>query len=216
MTLQPYIVVSALTPLLAIATGILYKKKSLLWYYAIADFCFDAGIILLKRVWKTNYSLAGNVFFLLEFLFFAFAFRKRIFRNDKEFGIIISLLVTGYAYFTVIYHSPFEHHLMGAAVFFSVPYILWCILGFHSIMFQKDNRIISLERSSFFWFNTALIFYACGSILLFLFYDYLIASKGNKEFLSLWLIVFISVNILKNVLLVPIVYFYKKEEYECT
>lgn len=216
MTLQPYILVSALSPLLAIVIGIVYKKKSLLWYYAIADFGFDAGIILLKRVWKTNYSLAGNLFFLLEFLFFAFAFRKRIFRNDKEFGIIISVLMLGYLYYTVICHSPFEHHLTGAAIFFSAPYILWCILGFHSIMFQKNNRIIALEKSSFFWFNTALILYACGSIILFLFYDYLIALKGNKEFLSLWLIVFISVNILKNIVLVPIVYFYKKEEYECS
>lgn len=215
MTVQPYIIVSALTPLLAILTGVFLRKKSLLWYYAIADFSFDMGIILLKRVWKTNYSLAGNIFFLIEFLFFAFAFRKRIFRNDREFTIVISVLLICYLVYTGIYHSPFEHHLMGAAVFFSIPYILWSVLGFYSIMFQKNNRIISLEKSSFFWFNTALILYACGSIILFIFYDYLIAAKGNKEFLSLWLIVFISVNILKNILLVPIIYFYKKEEYEC-
>lgn len=220
MGLQPYILLSSLTPLVAILTGIVYNKRSLFWYYAITDFCFDIAIIVVKHVLilshpKEVLAILSHLFFTAEFVFFLLAYRRRVFSTDRMFLAVFTGLLAGYIFYISILHSILTIDLDGPAMFFSVPYIILSLLGFYSITRQPTGQTLLLERSSFFWFNTAVLLYASGSVLLFLFYRHLVDTDQKIQFKELWTIIFITVNIIKNLLLVPVLYFYKTEEYEC-
>jgi hypothetical protein len=95
-------------------------------------------------------------------------------------------------------------NLMAASVahFF---YIILCITGFYSLL--QKQEFVYLEKSWFFWLNTALTIYASGNFLLFLFMDYL-NTLDRPLFLKIWNIFFL-LNITKNLLIAVALYHYK-------
>lgn len=213
MKLEPYVLISALSPIPAIIAGLWRRKVSLFWLYAITDFVFDMGIILLKRVLHVNGNVTGNIFFMIEFCLIAFIVRPVLFRSGTFFKIQTGGLLICYLVFSTVVHSVSELHLIGPALIFSLPYILYALAGFNYLVRNAHSRP-SIETSSFFWFNSALMIYASGSIVLFLFHEYLLSQNAFAEFKKLWLYVFITINIIKNLLLIPAVYFYRQEDYE--
>lgn len=93
--------------------------------------------------------------------------------------------------------------------FFAFTYILYSILGFYAIL--KEQKIIYLERSWFFWLNVAIIIYASGAFLLFLFKSDLVRIN-EKFYLKLWNNIFLILNTVKNLLLAVALYYYPKRK----
>ncbi|RYD56594.1 MAG: hypothetical protein EOP56_11115 [Sphingobacteriales bacterium] len=186
---------SIFSPLLALVAG--YRRRfTLLWYYALAGLFFDLLLLVLKRGLEVNHLWAANLFVLTEFLLLTFYYREQLFKNRALFS---SLVFLGSAFFitTTALKSIFAFNAIGASVFF-LAYIIYGILGLYKMLQAQDE--LFLERSSFFWVNVALIIYASGNFLLFLFMDYL-RQHDDKMLLMLWASTFQVLNIIKNMLL---------------
>ena len=190
----PLLFTSIFPPLVPLIIGI-KKKYSLLWLYVLTGFLFDLLIITLKRI-SANRHWAANLFVLLEFVLISFYYKKKVFTNTAFFyAFIISLS----AFFILNTLSKIFKDLntFGYSIFL-FTFILYGIIGLYLIL--KEQKIFFIEKSSFFWANAAFILYASGNLLLFLFKDYL-HEKNVLAFNFLWTVSFLTLNILKNLLL---------------
>jgi hypothetical protein len=196
MNISPYSLLSIFSPLLSVIVG-WNKKHSLIWIYAVCAIFFDVFTsIYLKKVVKVNSQWSANLFVLLEFVLISFYYKERIFWNR---GLFYTILVSFSVFFVVstTYFSPFVFNLFGAS-FFCLAYIIYTISAFYFMLQKKE--ILFLHRSSFFWVNVAFLIYASGTFLLFLSKDYLMTTDA-RFFMRLWSIVFVTLNIIKHILL---------------
>lgn len=105
--------------------------------------------------------------------------------------IIIRNDVTGGA------EAMLKVNLSGAA-FFYLLYIIYAIIGFYQLIRNPKQDFI--ERSSEFWTNTAVLIYASGVFFIFLYEE--IIDVQNKILINLlWVYLFCSLNIIKNIFL---------------
>jgi len=179
------------------------KHFPLLWFYPLTGFAFDILVSIFKRIGSGGNGWVSNLFVLTEFLILSFIYRKRVFPNDRVFFLFTGALVLFFIS-TTFNTSLVRFNLFGAS-FFSFSYIVYGLLGFRSILKEKD--IMALERYWFFWLNTAVLTYASGTFLLFLFRDYL-WSVNEVFYKQLWNSLFLSLNIIKNLLLAVALYHY--------
>jgi len=187
---------SIFSPIIPLVVGRKHKL-TLLWLYVLTGFCFEI-IIFSLRQWKLNYYWADNLFFLSEFIFISFIYRKKIFKSNFVFCLIGSLILL---YFIVTTLSRkdnfFKLNEKGASLFY-LCYIIYSILGFNELL--KKKKIVRLETVSFFWVNCAFLILGSGTFLIFLFIPYF--QKINVEILrKLWSDFFLIVNILTQLLL---------------
>jgi hypothetical protein len=122
-------------------------------------------------------------------------YKKKVFYKKNTFFFV--LLILGLLFFishTTQTHNWFKLNRKGISIL-TLVYIINCIISFHNIL--REQKVIFLEKLSFFWVNTALLLYSSGAFFLFLIYD----DLNNKEQKMLWGTVFLSLNILKNILL---------------
>jgi hypothetical protein len=167
------LIFSILCPLIPLIAGI-KKRFTLLWLYVMTGFCFDLVVVTQKRLLHVNQHPASNLFVLVEFI------------------LISALFVADTLNKTIYDLNAFF------ASFFSLAYILYAITGFYVVL--QKQKVLFLEKSSFFWINVAFLVYASGNLLLFLFKDYL--RQNNAEFFGLlWHTFFLVLNISKNIFL---------------
>lgn len=179
------------------------KHFPLLWFYPLTGFAFDILVSIFKRIGSSGNGWVSNLFVLTEFIILSFIYRKRVFPNDRVFFLFTGAMVVFFVS-TTLNASLVRFNMFGAS-FFSFSYIVYGLLGFRSIL--KETDIVSLERYWFFWLNTAVLTYASGTFLLFLFKDYLWAV--NEVFYKqLWNSLFQLLNIIKNILLAVALYHY--------
>ena len=180
---------SIFSPLIPIVVG--YKKKSLLWIYALAGLLFDIALRIKGYVdvhklvhlpVSVNVLLFVNIFLLAEFLFIAFYYRHKIFKTDTGFYAIASAIALGYAAIT-IYNSISSFSNYGEA-FLSIVYMLFSIVGLYSIL--QKQEFLFLNKSSFFWVNVAVLIYSTGNFLIFL-SDKFLQSANEKIEHEIWI-----------------------------
>lgn len=174
------------------------NRFSLLWNYVLIGLLTE--IVSAKLTGMKYYP--GNIFILIEFLFFSFYYRKFLFRNDWIFGSMLVLLAAFYILDT-LFRSPTHLNFEGGCVFCAI-YIVYGLSGYFIML--KKQELVSLGRSPFFWVNTALFFYGSGCLLLFLFGPYLY-EEAYKSLVNLWLHVFVFFSALLNLLLGIAMYF---------
>lgn len=196
---------SLMSALIPIIIG--YKSnKNLLWLYPIAGFSFDLLTVFFKRGLHLNHFWIGNVFILTEFIILSLIYYQTVFGKKKQFAIVAISLLTLFVISTSVF-SWLKINVSIASLFYCC-YIFYGIAGLYCIL--KRQEIISITGSGFFWMNVAVLIYASGSFLLLLFWDHLLAHDA-KLFLNLWSSIFLSLNIVKNILLALSLYYYKKE-----
>jgi hypothetical protein len=200
------LIISITSSLVPIIVGIWKQHFNLLWYYATTGFLFDILNSYLKRVAHINNGLTANLFILSEFILFSFIYRRKLFKCNFFFIIFITALPVLFINDTLrgithIIDTPFNM-LWGS--YFLIIYILFGVLGFYTII--KEQKIIILGRSSFFWLNVAVIIYSAGALLLFLFKPYLVKSNVDG-FMQLWKNVFYIVNTIKYFLIAIAIYY---------
>ena len=171
------------------------KRFSLLWLYVLTGFFFDILVSVLKRM-QMNRHGATNMFVLAEFLFISFYYKKKIFKSNIFFYVFV-LSLTLFFLCNTLAKSLKDLNTFGYSIFL-FTFILYGIVGLYRIL--KEQKMLFLEKSSFFWANVAFILYASGNFMLFLFKDYL-NEKDIIAFHLLWTVSFITLNILKNLIL---------------
>jgi hypothetical protein len=70
--------------------------------------------------------------------------------------------------------------------------IVFTTIGFYKIF--KSEALIFIEKSAFFWLNSAFLIYASGSIIITIFSKYLIERDPELQ-LFFWTYLFGTVNI---------------------
>lgn len=206
--MSPFLICSLLSPLLPIVVGF-KTRSSALWWYCLTAFCFDITGTLLKRVFLVNHLVVGNIFLVVEFLFLSFIFKRAVFgKRSLLFFVWLAGVVAVYALMSVRTFQTFN--LTSASIFYFV-YVIYVLLGFLYIL--KMSEVILLERSWFFWVCVAFGLYSSGDFLLFLFRNYIV--ENNSDLMSkLWTYLFLTSNILKNLLLGIAIYWHVKPRHE--
>ncbi len=190
-----FLIISISSPLIALIVG-RKKRYSTLWFYVLVGLSFDLLLVFLKRVLHTHHLWAGNIFILIEFLFISFIYKQNLIKNNFIFYLLITILSMFFIVNT-LQKSVYDLNTFGGS-FFYLAFIFYSIFGFFLLL--KEQKVPSLEKSSFFWINVAFIIYSSGNFLLFLFKDYL-QQNENELFLLLWSSFFLILNILKNTFL---------------
>jgi hypothetical protein len=163
----------------------------------VASFCTDLLATTLKRGFHLNNAWPANVFEVIEFTLFLLYYRNKVFTSNALFyiaygsGILFFLLSTTFNSGWLTLNRP------GICVLL-VCYISLAILGFYKIL--KEQKLLQIERSSFFWTNVAILIYSSGAFFLFLGAD-AIRAIDKQLMIKLWYTLFVSLNILKNILL---------------
>lgn len=162
-----------------------YKKRySLLWLYAITGFIFDIFIsFVFYKDPSVKHPLA-NVFIWVEFCFiysYYYAKLKEEYSISRYVVLFAAILIVSYSiiFFRVnflIFNSP-------GAAFFCILYILFSIAGFLEIL--KQQEIVFLNKSEFFWVNVAFIINSSGVFLLLLTAMYF-NTHAQKTISKLW------------------------------
>jgi hypothetical protein len=197
------LILSVISPIPALLIG-RKNRSSLLWIYLLVGLTFDVTLVLLKRVYHLNNAWAGNLFTLTEFLLLSYLYKDLIFKNRTIFLIVLYSLSLFYVSHTLSRPLNVPNKVGGSILTFT--YIVYAIMGFYTII--KEQKVIFLDKYWFFWLNTALLVYASGSFLLFLFRDYL-RAQDDGLFVILWRYLFLSLNIIKNTLLAFAIYYYR-------
>jgi hypothetical protein len=188
---------SVLSPLIPIIAG-RKNRSSFLWWYALASLLTELATFLIKSYLDPNNSIAGNLFEIAEYSLLLLYFRNKVSLRDTLF---YSLLVCGLTFFiltTSFDKGWFRLNRVGISTLV-VVYIALSITGFYTMLKQK--KIVFLEKSSFFWANVAILIYSSGSFFLFLSTSHITNSADKAALTQLWGTLFVSLNILKNILL---------------
>jgi hypothetical protein len=136
-------------------------------------------------------------FIVAEFLLLSFVYRKQIFKSRLLFYILLTML-----------SSLFKIDTLSRSV---AVYIAYAITGFYLML--KRQKVVHLEKSAFFWTNTAFLVYSSGSFLIFLLRDFMMQEEQtSKDYAALWKTCFVALNICKNLLLSPAIYYINKTE----
>jgi hypothetical protein len=98
----------------------------------------------------------------------------------------------------------------GAAIFFFSTYFVYGLKGLYKIV--KEQKVIFLGKSSFFWSNVAFITFFPGNFLVFLLINYLLQHNEKELLTQLW-ILHDLLNALKNVFL-ALSLFHKNQQFE--
>lgn len=191
------LLISILSPLIPLVTGYRQARRNPLWWYALICILSDTSIFIVKRALHLNFAWIANLFVIAELFLFIMYFKSKVFRKNT---LLYYLLFASFLFFTVhtsLTKGWFIVNRTGISVLLGI-YMLCCIAGFYKIL--KEQKILHLEQSSLFWSNVAILIYASGAFFLFLVADTLRAE--NKVAMGqLWGTLFLSLNILKNILL---------------
>ncbi len=168
-----------------------------MWWYAFASLGTELATYLIRAFINPKSSLAGNIFELIEFTLILLYFRNKVSLKDTLFYL---LLGSGAIFFilTTTNKGWYKLNREGISTLLLV-YIVLSISGFYTML--RQQKILFLEKSSFFWSNVAILIYAAGAFFLFLSTSHIKNSADRLALTQLWNTLFLSLNILKNILL---------------
>lgn len=177
------------------------NRSSLLWLYAVTGLCFDVlvSLILPNDFYK---SIGAILFLVVEFIIISAYYHRRLFSAYKTAHsyTVVALILLFLTY--AIAKTNFTDlstciNISGSIVFFLV-YIIYVIIGLYTIIRQQN--IMFLEKSSFFWATVAILIYASGMFVLILLFDVL-DVKFHELLGQLWTPITCTINIIEYLIL---------------
>ena len=201
------ILIAIASHLLPILVG--FKGRiHLLCIIPLVSFAFDVLITVLKRGMGINSQWLGNLFLPAEFILVSLLYQKYVLKaRPSLFFLFMLCMCLGFIVHTSINSAAVLNKFGGSAFYFT--YMLYSMLGFYMILKKQD--VIHIERSWKFWTNVTFLLYASGDFFLLLFAGYL--KKTYPDFYTaLWQNVWLTLTIVKNLLLGIAVYYYNKSE----
>lgn len=143
-------------------------------------------------------AVSSNIFAILEFCLIIIYYKNKVFRSDTLFFLV---LVEGLLLFFVTTYAGFgwlKLNRLGVSLYM-IHYIILAIAGFYTMLQQQ--KMLFLETSAFFWVNVTILVYASGAFFLFLSTSHIRNAADREALFQLWNTFFLSLNILKNILL---------------
>lgn len=171
---------SLVVPLLA--GTIKFKTLSawlrVLFIYVIMSALTEILSLAFSKGFKTGYFITQNIFTLLEFLLLISIYYLE--SDNKIFKKVILIITSLYTAFTIY---DFFSNTNGSlpdmlASIESFIFISLSVYFFYKI--QNELLIPSLYQYSYYWFNTAVLFYFATSLILFFCGDYLDRCERDK------------------------------------
>ncbi|MEZ5018384.1 MAG: hypothetical protein R2800_15090 [Flavipsychrobacter sp.] len=169
--------------------GIYKKKYSLLWWYTLVGFVANLLVAIIFYGSPARFPVA-NTYIIAEFILLFFFFKQQFnTKFQKASFIVLPFFCIGLAniFYTTEAGISLQHYKdfdAFSAAMFSLSYILLCILGYVKILQEKST--LHIERSAFFWANTAIFIYTSGIFFLFLFTRYLLTHEMSTYVGQLW------------------------------
>jgi len=201
------LLLSTLSPIIPLTAG-WRKRNGYLWYYALVGLCFDAMPYLSKNWFQMGFHWLGNVYLLVEFMMLSIYYRNKVFRSKTLFLFTLATGLTIFIISTSAQENGWRSFNYDATSFLNLFYLLLAMAGFYTLL--RDQKTFFLERSSFFWVNVTILIYTSGNFFIFLLRNNIEAN--DPKFMDLlWARGFLSLNILKNMLLA--IALYKKEDH---
>lgn len=176
-----------------------YKKwRTILWAYMAVSVVMDAGMTFLLPPAFAYKMVPVHLFILFELGFLTLYFRQH-FKPVWKTLLVVFMALAACGYIT---HSIANSILLINGVGLTVLYGIYFILGLLGLyLMLKEQRVMQLETSEFFWVNGAIILYAAGHFILFLFHDYLLHTEQFAVLGYFWLTLHCSLNIIYRLLL---------------
>lgn len=174
------------------------RRSSLLWTYVLASFSCDILMYVLRWWMHASHLWVGNVFVSLEVLILTAYYGRQLKVKPTVYYTAAITLCMLFCIHTLALPGGYNDFNSFGYSIINFILILYVIAGFYTIL--KDSNLIHLERSAFFWVNTAFLIYASGNFLLFLFNKYL-QQNDDLLFIILWSVSFKLLNIIKNIIL---------------
>lgn len=200
------LIISILSAAIPVIVGVVRKQFSLLWFYPLTGLVFDILNSLIRRVWHLNNGITANTFIYLEFILLLCLYRKAAFKRAGVFYVVTVGLSIFYLANTIS-NDAWVFNMFGGSVFMLV-YIFLSIVGLYTIL--KTKQVVFLEKSSDYWFYTAILIYSGGAFLIFLFKQYMV-NANVQGYMSIWKSFFYPLNITKNILLALSIYHLNKQ-----
>lgn len=191
------LLISILSPLIPIIAGF-RNRSNTLWWYSICSILNDCMIPVIRKTLGAEISVSSNIFAICEFILLLFYYKNRVFRRDTLFYFVLFVNIFLFLALTSSDTGWLTLNRLGISIFM-IQYIGLSIAGFLTIL--RQQKIVFLERSSFFWSNVAILTYSSGAFFLFLFTIHITDSEDWLALYRLWGTLFLSLNILKNILL---------------
>jgi hypothetical protein len=175
------------------------SRRHMLWCYVLSGFALDLFILISKKTMGENnlLDILSNIFILLELVFIGFFYAFKFNSNWKS--LIQWLTAIGCLVFIYdVYLRQWKEINTIAITCCLLFYLVISTIGY--LQMFRNLPHLHIEKSSFFWFNTAFFIYSSSSLLIFLFADYLM--RENQElFYTLWLYVYKIINIARYTLI---------------
>lgn len=164
----------------------LTKDQRLIWLFVIATFVNDSLALLLKVLHRTNlwvYHFFVPVSFIIILGVYAYhlsetQFMKRVFR----WVIIIFVLL---AVFNTIWLQGLYSFNSNMISLSSLIYMILAIAYFYQLIKTREQE--RLDKVPMVWFNTGILLYHSGSLILFLFVNNMIDGAPELLISSWWL-----------------------------
>jgi len=148
---------------------------------------------------------------ITEFFFISIYYRKNLGKLHTRYINYAIVLLSAVFLATNLLKTDFNNlskgiNLSGGLVFF-MAYIIYSIAGFYTII--KEQKVLYIEKSSFFWGNVAFIIYGSGMFFLILFFDFL-ETSDMQALRKLWQPITCSINVTEYLVLTLAITFKKR------
>jgi len=163
----------------------------LLFVSAIAD---GASYILAKDHFATIPII--NVYFLVSFSVLSFMY-ARLLHGAKQ--AILSFIGIGFACFL---WDTFCIHTIVTMQSYTVTLFSVLAIGYTLVYYDhllSTMPAMNITRFPFFWINTAVAYYFCFNLFLFVFSTYIFENLKEEEVLAVWIFHNLN-NTIKNIL----------------
>ncbi len=173
----------------------LSKDQKLIFLFVIATFVNDSLSLLLKVLHETNlwvYHFFVPVSFVIVLRVYAHHLSRNLFVN-RTFNIV-SLTFVALAVINSVWVQKLDDFNSNMISLSSFIYMILAIRYFYRLI--KTRKQERLEREPMVWFNTGVLLYHSGSLILFLFVNNLIDGSPDLLLSSWWM------NAILNVMLI--------------
>ncbi|WP_118950182.1 hypothetical protein [Taibaiella helva] len=191
------LLLSILSPLLPIIAG-LRRRNNFLWWYAVCSILNEGLVPVVRRCFQAEVAITSNLFALCECCLIFLFYKNKVFPKGTLFYFWLGISLSFFITLTTFDTGWFRLNRLGISVFL-IEYIGLSIWGFFTIL--RQQKILFLEQSSFFWSNIAILIYSSGAFFLFLLTIHIKTAADKATLIQLWNTLFLSLNILKNILL---------------
>lgn len=173
------------------------EKRSVLWFYMLFSFLIDTYAFVLVQLEKELHWLS-NIFILIEFFLVTVYFIRNVFPERWAGTLYICVTIISACFIINTYRlSIWKTNLHDAALFHAL-YIIYCLYGLYKVI--SEIKFVMIESNPLFIFCTAILLYASGNFVYFLF-DSELVKIYKDEVTELWKIWHNPLNTLKNALI---------------